>query len=236
MQFFCTCICICNILQLLRGCRTHWCCVRLTVTLCIMFTIVIVFTTCRFDEKLPLVLQSAAILIKFLYNMVLDTFDRYKYMNIVVYFYEKKTQQSVKIVKCIIVFHNILNEIYSDLFLWWYLKTKMEILACTDLHIRNEVNCRFILCGFRPSACLQVQTDSPALKRFTMVQEEEKSRSLSLKRASTGSITFSVNIQCDLIIVHPGAVMSILHLLPAAELEGQLIVSMDQRCTKKNDV
>lgn len=90
--------------------------------------------------------------------------------------------------------------------------------------------------NFRPSACLQVQTDSPALKRFTMVQEEEKSRSLSLKRASTGSITFSVNIQCDLIIVHPGAVMSILHLLPAAELEGQLIVSMDQRCTKKNDV
>lgn len=80
---------------------------------------------------------------------------------------------------------------------------------------------------FRPSACLQVQTDSPALKRFTMVQEEEKSRSLSLKRASTGSITFSVNIQCDLIIVHPGAVMSILHLLPAAELEDQLIVSMD---------
>lgn len=80
--------------------------------------------------------------------------------------------------------------------------------------------------NFRPSACLQVQTDSPALKRFTMVQEEEKSHSLSLKRASTGSITFSVNIQCDLIIVHPGAVMSILHLLPAAELEGQLIVSL----------
>lgn len=50
------------------------------------------FTMCRFDEKLPLVLQSAAILIKFLYNMVLDTFDRYKYMFIVVYFYEKKTQ------------------------------------------------------------------------------------------------------------------------------------------------
>lgn len=49
------------------------------------------FTTCRFDEKLPLVLQSAAILIKFLYNMVLDTFDRYKYMNIVVYFNEKIT-------------------------------------------------------------------------------------------------------------------------------------------------
>lgn len=99
-----------------------------------MFTIVIVFTTCRFDEKLPLVLQSAAILIKFLYNMVLDTFDRYKYMFIVVYFYEKKPNYIVKIVKCIIVFHNILNEIYSDLFLWWYLKTKMEILACTDLH------------------------------------------------------------------------------------------------------
>lgn len=55
-----------------------------------MFTIVIVFTTCRFDEKLPLVLQSAAILIKFLYNMVLDTFDRYRYMFIVVYFYEEK--------------------------------------------------------------------------------------------------------------------------------------------------
>lgn len=99
-----------------------------------MFTIVIVFTTCRFDEKLPLVLQSAAILIKFLYNMVLDTFDRYKYMFIVVYFYEKKPNYIVKIVKCIIVFLNILNEIYSDLFLWWYLKTKMEILACTDLH------------------------------------------------------------------------------------------------------
>lgn len=82
-----------------------------------MFTIVIVFTTCRFDEKLPLVLQSAAILIKFLYNMVLDTFDRYKYMFIVVYFYEKKPNYIVKIVKYIIVFLNILNEIYSDLFL-----------------------------------------------------------------------------------------------------------------------
>lgn len=54
-----------------------------------MFIIVIALS--RFDEKLPLVLQSAAILIKFLYNMVLDTFDRYKYMNIVVYFNEKIT-------------------------------------------------------------------------------------------------------------------------------------------------
>lgn len=34
-------------------------------------------------------LQSAAILIKFLYNMVLDTFDRYKYSHIVAYFYKK---------------------------------------------------------------------------------------------------------------------------------------------------
>lgn len=83
----------------------------------IMFTIAIVFTTCRFDEKLPLVLQSAAILIKFLYNMVLDTFDRYKYVFIVVYFYEKNPNYIVKIVKYIIVFLNILNEIYSDLFL-----------------------------------------------------------------------------------------------------------------------
>lgn len=68
--------------------------VRLKITLWIMFTIVIVFTTCRFDEKLPLVLQSAAILIKFLYNMVLDTFDRYKYMFIVVFFYEKNPELS----------------------------------------------------------------------------------------------------------------------------------------------
>ena len=81
----------------------------------------------------------------------------------------------------------------------------------------------------RPSACLQVQTDSPSLKRLTMVQEEEKSRSVSHKRASTGSITFSVNIQCDLIIVHPGAVLSILHLLPASEFEGQLVVSTKDR-------
>lgn len=135
MQFFCTCISkcnICNILQLFRGCRTQWCCVKWTITLWIM--IIIVITLSRFDEKLPLVLQSAAILIKFLYNMVLDTFDRYKYMFIVVYFYEKNPNYIVKIVKCIIVFLNILNEIYSDLFLWWYIKTKMGILACTDLH------------------------------------------------------------------------------------------------------
>ncbi|XP_056017801.1 WD repeat and FYVE domain-containing protein 3-like isoform X2 [Ostrea edulis] len=105
------------------------------------------------DDKTPVLLQSAAILVKFLYNMVLDTFDR-------------------------------------------------------------------------PSACLQVQTDSPALKRLTMVQEEEKTHSALGKRASTGSITFSVNIQCDLIIVHPGAVLSILHLLPAVEFGDQLTVSL----------
>ncbi|XP_061175428.1 WD repeat and FYVE domain-containing protein 3-like isoform X2 [Saccostrea echinata] len=107
----------------------------------------------QIDDKTPVLLQSAAIMIKFLYNMVLDTFDR-------------------------------------------------------------------------PSACLQVQTDSPALKRLTMVQEEEKSHTASPKRASTGSITFSVNIQCDLIIVHPGAVISILHLLPSVEFEGQLTTSL----------
>lgn len=60
-----------------------------SVTLWIMFIIVIALS--RFDEKLPLVLQSAAILIKFLYNMVLDTFDRYRYMFFVVYFYKKIT-------------------------------------------------------------------------------------------------------------------------------------------------
>lgn len=82
-----------------------------------MFIIVIVFF--RFDEKFLLVLQLVVILIKFLYNMVLDIFDRYKYMFIVVYFYEKKFNYIVKIVKCIciIVFFNIFNEIYLDLFL-----------------------------------------------------------------------------------------------------------------------
>lgn len=59
----------------------------------------------------------------------------------------------MKIVKCIIVFYNIFNEIYLDLFLWWYLKIKMEIFVCIDLYIRNEVNCRFILCGFRLLVC-----------------------------------------------------------------------------------
>lgn len=69
-----------------------------------MFTIVIVFTTCRFDEKLPLVLQSAAILIKFLYNMVLDTFDRYKYMFIVVYFSEKNPNKVWKLLNVSLFF------------------------------------------------------------------------------------------------------------------------------------
>lgn len=82
-----------------------------------MFIIVIVFIICRFDEKFLLVLQLVVILIKFLYNMVLDIFDRYKYKFIVVYFYEKKFNYIVKIVKCIIVFYNIFNEIYLDLFL-----------------------------------------------------------------------------------------------------------------------
>lgn len=82
-----------------------------------MFIIVIVFIICRFDEKFLLVLQLVVILIKFLYNMVLDIFDRYKYMFIVVYFYEKKFNYIVKIVKYIIVFFNIFNEIYLDLFL-----------------------------------------------------------------------------------------------------------------------
>jgi hypothetical protein len=59
-----------------------------------------------------------------------------------------------------------------------------------------------------------------------MVQEEDKAHTTSGKRASTGSITFSVNIQCDLIIVHPGAVLSILHLLPAVEFDNQLTVRM----------
>lgn len=228
MQFFCTCICICNILHLLRDCRTHWSCVRLTITLWIMFTIVIVFTI-----HVGLMRNSHWCYSQLLFWSSFYTIWCWTHLtgtdtcSLLCISMKKTPNYLVKIVKCIIVFLNILNEIYSDLFLWWYLKTKMDV---------NEVYCRFILCGFRPSACLQVQTDSPALKRFTMVQEEEKSRSLSLKRASTGSITFSVNIQCDLIIVHPGAVMSILHLLPAAELEGQLIVSMDQRCTKKNDV
>ena len=40
----------------------------------LVFSCVIIFG--RFDEKNPVLLQSAAILIKFLYNMVLDTFDR----------------------------------------------------------------------------------------------------------------------------------------------------------------
>lgn len=82
-----------------------------------MFIIVIVFIICRFDEKFLLVLQLVVILIKFLYNMVLDIFDRYKYMFIVVYFYEKNFNYIVKIVKYIIVFFNIFNEIYLDLFL-----------------------------------------------------------------------------------------------------------------------
>lgn len=73
-----------------------------------MFIIVIVFIICRFDEKFLLVLQLVVILIKFLYNMVLDIFDRYKYMFIVVYFYEKNFNYIVK---------NIFNEIYLDLFL-----------------------------------------------------------------------------------------------------------------------
>lgn len=114
MQFFCTCISkcnICNILQLFR----------LTVTLWIMFIIVIALS--RFDEKLPLVLQSAAILIKFLYNMVLDTFDRYRYMFFVVYFYKKNNYMCiVKFVKCINVFLIFLLKLTQICCVGWYLK------------------------------------------------------------------------------------------------------------------
>lgn len=45
------------------------------------------------------------------------------------------------------------------------------------------------------------------------------------KRASTGSITVSSHTHVDQIIVHPGAVLSLFHLLPAIEYEDDNKVS-----------
>jgi hypothetical protein len=45
------------------------------------------------------------------------------------------------------------------------------------------------------------------------------------KRASTGSITVSTHTHVDQIIVHPGAVLSLFHLLPAVECDDDNRVS-----------
>ncbi|XP_069124433.1 WD repeat and FYVE domain-containing protein 3-like isoform X2 [Argopecten irradians] len=65
-------------------------------------------------------------------------------------------------------------------------------------------------------------TDSPALKRYTMLQtsrDDGVETSPKPKRASTGSINISPTTNQDQVIVHPGAVLSIFHLLPAIEHE-----------------
>lgn len=89
-----------------------------------MFTIVISLS--RFDEKLPLVLQSAAILVKFLYNMVLDTFDRYIYCTCTLLCISIKKDYIVKINICIkFSKYYTLIKIYFDFFfvcVEWYLK------------------------------------------------------------------------------------------------------------------
>ncbi|XP_052069301.1 WD repeat and FYVE domain-containing protein 3-like isoform X1 [Mytilus californianus] len=65
----------------------------------------------------------------------------------------------------------------------------------------------------------QAKTDSPSLKRLTMFKESSTSPQSSpkQKRASTGSIPEASHVSADQIIVHPGAVLSLFHLLPAIE-------------------
>ena len=79
----------------------------------------------------------------------------------------------------------------------------------------------------KPSASQQ-KTDSPSLKRLTMFKENSTSPQSSpkQKRASTGSITVSTHTHVDQIIVHPGAVLSLFHLLPAVEYDDDKRLSL----------
>jgi len=77
---------------------------------------------------------------------------------------------------------------------------------------------------FRPpsTSSSQQKTESPSMKRFTLIREDNSNipqTSPKLKRASTGSINFSPTTNQEQIVVHPGAVLSIFHLLPAIEQE-----------------
>lgn len=191
-----SCTCICNILQLFRECRTQWCCVRLTITLWIMFTIVF----SRFDEKLPLVLQSAAILIKFLYNMVLDTFDRYKYTHTLLHISIKK---KLYCENCSMSQHfpNLIK-IYSDLLCWVIFKRLKNGNTCMyrfKVYIFwNKIYSRFILCGlfldrqlvsrFRPTR--QLWRDSPWFRRRRNLAHCHSS--VRAQGASHSQWTFSV--------------------------------------------
>ena len=61
------------------------------------------------------------------------------------------------------------------------------------------------------------KSDSPSLKRYTMLSESGSSPQSSpqQKRASTGSLSLQFNQAQPEHIIHAGAVMSIFHLLPA---------------------
>ncbi|KAL5018826.1 hypothetical protein ScPMuIL_004548 [Solemya velum] len=69
----------------------------------------------------------------------------------------------------------------------------------------------------KPAIGVGQKCDSPSMKRFTVIEAPSPQSSPKQKRASTGSISLPMAPQPDHVIVHPGAVMSIFHLLPAIE-------------------